>query len=148
MQNSIKKLSNWAIAIFIFIACNANAQFIKDLPLGQHGGHVFTTSVNNHKVECKVNDNNIELFVVDAANKDAQLKVAAATANVLFDYDGKQEPIIKTITITSKNKFIVDLPKSEYKLNFIAAQFNFNGNLFESRYVVNKANSGSTSTVE
>jgi hypothetical protein len=109
---------------------------------------MFPTAIKNQKVECKVNDSSVELYVIDATNKDAKLNVAAATANVLFDYNGLQEPIIKMVTITSKNKFVVELPKSEHKLNFIAAQFNFNGDLFESRYVIDKANSGSTSTTE
>lgn len=133
-------------ALVGFYATGASAQYLYDLPLGPNGGNEFDTKVNNQKIECKLSDSKVSFFVINNENKNAKLKVAAATATILFDYNGQQPAVTKQVTITSKNKFEIEIPKSEYELNFVAIQMNFNGDIMEARYIVNKANSGSSST--
>ena len=134
------------LAFIGFIANGASAQYLNDLPVGPNGGNAFDTKVNNQKIECKLNDNKVSFFVINSENKNAKLKVAAATATILLDYNGQQTAITRQVTITSKNKFEIEIPKSEFELNFVAIQMNFNGDIMEARYIVNKANSGSAPT--
>lgn len=134
------------LALIGLFATSLSAQYLYDLPVGPNGGNQFDTKVNNQKIECKLNDNSVSFFVINSDNKNAKLKVAAATATILLDYNGQQAAITQQVTITSKNKFEMSIPKSEFPINFVAIQMNFNGDIMEARYIVNKAASGSVLT--
>ncbi len=146
MKSPVFKTIMLVTACIGFYCTSLSAQYIYDLPTGPNGGNSYVIRETNKKIECKVNDKKVAFFVINESNQNAKLTAAAASATVLFDYNGEIPAITKQVTITSKNKFEIALPVNQYQLNFVAIQMNYNGELMEARYIINKANSGSTST--
>ena len=141
MKSPIFKTLMLAVAFIGFCSTAVSAQYLYDLPKGPNGGNASEVRGTDQKVECKLSDKNVSFFVINEKNQNAKLTASAAAATVLFDYDGAIPAITKQVTITSKNKFEVALPVNQHQLNFVAIQMNFNGQLMEARYIVNKANS-------
>lgn len=135
MKKSILKSLLVAFVAVCFNMSFVAAQQLKELPAGPHGGKVFNTGVNNQKIEMKIDGNKVSFFVLTEKGENAKLKAAAATAAVLFDYNGEQTAVSKQVTINSKNKFETVFPESSIKVNFIAFHANFNGDILEARYI-------------
>ena len=147
MKNSILKLSMVAFIALLF-NFNANAQQLKDLPLGPNGGNMFPTSIKDHKIELKMDGNKAIFYVINDKNQNAKLTASAASANILIDYNGEQPAETKQVTITSKNKFEVTLPQGSIKPNFFAFHANFNGEILQARFVLRDLSAPATDPVK
>ncbi|MEO8146768.1 MAG: hypothetical protein ABI723_03970 [Bacteroidia bacterium] len=135
MKNSI--LKSLAIALIaVLFNLNSNAQQLKDLAVGPNGGNMFPTNVKSQKVELKMDNNKATFYIVNEKNQNAKLTAAAATADVIIDYNGEQPAETRQVTITSKNKFEVTLPQSSHPINFVAFHANFNGDIMEARFII------------
>ena len=135
MKNSILKSFMVAI-IALLINVNANAQQLKDLPVGPNGGNMFPTNIKGQKIELKLDGNKAIFYIINEKNQNAKLTAAAASASVIIDYNGEKVADAQQVSITSKNKFEITLPQGGPAVNFFGFRANFNGDIMEARFII------------
>ena len=123
--------------IAMFISTVSFAQASNDTK-GPHGGQVFKSGLTKYFVELQNNGakGNAEFYVIDTNLKNAKLNKAAATAEILIDYNGTRATEQVQVTIKNGNVFSFQVPDKE-KVNFYAITMNYNGEVMHARFIVN-----------